>query len=225
MLPPAKSEIKGKLQELKGNLQDFSVAELLTETSQAQLSGSFRFAQEEKKAVVYFNHGDIIFAVSNLRKHRLFEILLTKNIINKDVLVSMPNFTNDLELGQNLVKEKIIDQTALERIFAYQITEILKSLLFWQAGNWDYNHLAHAKNNIHFQIDLTSLLLNYSRNLSPETVIKRFKSFDEEFFSREKFSVNLDLTRKKPIFFPDFQRHQHEFMTLKIFADFPIQKH
>lgn len=194
MLPPAKSEIKGLLQELKGNLQDSSFAELLVETSQAKLSGSFRFAQDEKKAVVYLRHGDVIFAVSNLRKHRLFEILLTKNILNKEILLEIPNFTSDLELSQTLIDRKVLEQKTVDKLFAYQITDILKTVLLWQSGNWVYNHLARAKGDIHFQIDLTPLLLNYARSLPTETVIKRFKSFEEKFASREIFSVNLDLT-------------------------------
>lgn len=194
MLPPAKSEIKGILQELKGNLQDSSFAELLVETSQARLSGSFRFSQDEKKAVVYLRDGDVIFAVSNLRKHRLFEILLSKNILNKEILVEIPNFTNDLELSQALLSKKILEQQTIDKLFAYQVSDILKTVLLWQSGNWVYNHLARAKGDINFQIDITPLLLSYARSLPVETVIKRFKSFEEKFVSREIFSVNLDLT-------------------------------
>ena len=62
--------------EIKGNLREHPLAELLLEVSQTNLSGSIRLANAERKAVIYLSEGSVVFAVSNERQHRLFEILV-----------------------------------------------------------------------------------------------------------------------------------------------------
>src|SRR3954466_10227209 len=89
--------------EIKGNLQANPFVELLREFTEAKVSDSFRLAQEVHKVIVYLRKGQVVFAVSNLRQHRLFEILLQSNQITKDVLSEIPDFTNDMALGETLV--------------------------------------------------------------------------------------------------------------------------
>src|SRR4051794_36250676 len=91
--------------DIKGYLRINPVAELLAEASQANLTGSFRLTRESEKIVVYLNNGEPVFAASNARQHRLFEKLLRDKKIAQNELVGIPNFTNDIELGEALVSK------------------------------------------------------------------------------------------------------------------------
>ena len=59
----------------KGQLAEKPVAELIREIGEASVSGALRLARDRAKAVVYFENGDVAFAASNIRAHRLLEFL------------------------------------------------------------------------------------------------------------------------------------------------------
>jgi Flp pilus assembly protein TadD len=179
--------------EIKGTLQDAPLAELLAETSQARLSGSFRLAYDDQKAIIYLQNGRVVFAVTNRREHRLFEILLRQNLITKEKLTEKGDFTNDLALAQSLLAENILTTEALGRLFAHQIREIVKAILAWTTGTWDFSHLARAKENLQAEVEISDLLLEYARGFTAEKIIRRFKSFEERFCLRETFSTELNL--------------------------------
>ena len=81
--------------EIKGNLPNNPLAELLVEIAEIRLNGSLRVSSDAQKIVIYFDAGEAVFAVSNARQHRLFEILLQTEKITKDQLLTVPDFTND----------------------------------------------------------------------------------------------------------------------------------
>ncbi|MBX7171447.1 MAG: DnaJ domain-containing protein [Pyrinomonadaceae bacterium] len=180
-------------EEIKGTFQENPFAELLTEISQARLSGSIRLAHVEEKVIFYFKNGEVIFAVSNLRQHRLFDLLLQTGKISKESLTEIPNFTNDLELGQTLVEREILTKAEVDWLFSRQIEGILTKVLEWKTGAWSFSHLARAKEGIEFKIETARKLSEYARNLSDESIIKRFRSFEERFSLAQTYPVNFNL--------------------------------
>jgi len=59
----------------EGNLAEKSLGELIREVQDESGSGALRLSRERAKTVIYFEDGDIVFAVSNIRAHRLIEFL------------------------------------------------------------------------------------------------------------------------------------------------------
>ena len=104
--------------EVKGNIFDHPLAELLAEIAQSNLSGSLRLSHSEQKIVIYFAGGDVVFAASNSRQHRLFHILLREEKITPSELTTIPNFANDMELNVNLVKKEILTENEIKEIFS-----------------------------------------------------------------------------------------------------------
>ncbi|CAN5338278.1 hypothetical protein BH10ACI2_BH10ACI2_20260 [soil metagenome] len=94
--------------EIKGNFFLHPFAELLVEIAHARLNGSLRLFDKDKKCVVYFKNGRIVFAVSNARVSRLYEILLRRNKLSKEDLVQIPNFSNDMELAGFLMEKNFL---------------------------------------------------------------------------------------------------------------------
>jgi curved DNA-binding protein CbpA len=179
--------------EIKGTLQEHSFAELLAETSQAGLSGSFRLSHLDEKAIVYLQDGKVVFAVSNLRQHRLFQMLLENETIKKEILAGIPNFTNDFEFAEGLIKKGIFDKEAIDVLFGKQIEEIIKRILSWQTGNWSFNHLARAKETMHCQVDTARILIDFVREKSDEEISRNFRSLEETFSIREGYPIDVNL--------------------------------
>lgn len=179
--------------EIKGTLQEHSLAELLAEISQAGLSGSFRFSHLDEKAMVYLQDGKVVFAASNLRQHRLFQMLLEGETIKKEILGEIQNFTNDFEFAEGIIKKGLFDKETIDVFFGKQIEEIIKRILSWQTGNWSFSHLARAKETMRFQVDTTRILVDFIRAKSDEEISRNFRRLDESFVVREGFPINFNL--------------------------------
>jgi curved DNA-binding protein CbpA len=190
--------------ELKGSLQTNPLVELLREFTEAKLSGSFRLSHEGCKIIVYLRNGSIVFAVSNLRQHKLFEILLQSNKITKAMLAEISDFTNDFALSEALTAKEIISKEEIDSAFSYQINLILQTAFNWDSGDWIFSSLARIKENISFKVDCNSLLANYARNLSEEKITGRFKSFEEIFGANRLFFAKINLLPNESFIFSRF---------------------
>ena len=198
--------------ELEGSLREHPLAELLAEARTANLNGSFRVNCGEQKAVIYIKNGETAFIASNSREHRLFEILLREEKISKQNLVSINNFTNDLQLRQSIIEKKILSQDEIDRIISRQLEEILRSILMWQNGNWTFSYLARIKNDIEFKVDLNRMLLDYSRGLTTSQAAGRLKNPNQEFgLNPSAASQKLDLLPSEAFL---LSRFENSFQTL-----------
>src|SRR6187399_2077137 len=115
--------------EISGNFLTHPFAELVTEIMQARLNGSLRGADKEKKWVIYFKRGKIVFAVSNARSSRLFDILMRRNQLTKVDLAKIPNFSNDFELTNYLQDNDLLSKEECSQLFVEQIRAIIIDIL------------------------------------------------------------------------------------------------
>ena len=191
--------------EIKGNLREHPLVELLVEISKIRLNGSLRVEHETNKAVIYFDAGEIVFAVSNARRFRLYEILLRENIITKEQLSSISDFANDFALSANLTKKNLLSKREVEILFSQQIEEIVSSIFEWQEGEWIFSPLVRVKGDIRFQIDLPKLVTNYARKITNSAIIKRFKSLKESFHLQKAVSVQFDLLPQEAFILSRFE--------------------
>ncbi len=190
--------------ELNGNLHDHLLAELLVEIAQACLNGSLRIASEEHKAIIYFDAGDVVFAVSNARQHRLVNVLLREEKISSAQLTEIGNFTNDLELRNLLIEKKMISANELNKQISLQIEEILQTALAWKEGKWNYNSLVRAKANMRFRVDLPGLLFEYARKLPNAALVRRFNSLQEKFEMKASLPAHINLHPQEAFIFSRF---------------------
>ncbi len=192
--------------EIKGNLREHPLAELLVEISKLRLNGSLRIEHETQKTVVYFDAGDVVFAVSNARQHRLYEMLLRENIISKEQLSAIDDFTNDFVLSKNLSKNSLLSKTEVDLLFPRQIEEILSSVFNWNEGEWTFSPLVRIKGDIRFKINLPPLLIDYARKLPNTAIMRRFKSLKEQFRVHSFESVQLDMLPQEAFVFSRFEK-------------------
>ena len=179
--------------DLEGNFPASPFAELLVEIAEARLDGSLRLSREDQKIVVYFNAGELVFAVSNARAARLFDILLRENRIDKNLLSEIPNHTGDIEFAKFLIEKKAFTKPEVDALFTRQIEEILRDALRWENGEWTFSPQVRIKPGIRFEVGLSEILIEYSRGLSGETIFRRFRSSKEIFQAKEKPDLNVNL--------------------------------
>lgn len=191
--------------EIKGNLSYSPLAELLTEISQVGFDGSLRLANEARKVIVYFNKGDVVFAVSNLKQHRLAQIILADKGLNKQIPVQYLNGAGDIEIAKNLMDNGIFSKAEIDALFNRQIREILRSVLDWVEGEWVFSPLARIKESLQYKVDIYTLLIEYARNIPKENVIRHFRSFTETFGVRPSMPVHVNMLPKESFVLSRFE--------------------
>lgn len=179
--------------DLKGNFQTHPFAELLTEISVAKFSGSLRVARDDHKLIVYFDDGSLIFAVSNARKFRLFDILVRENRVDKEILGKTPNFANDIEFANALRENGMLTEDQVSEVFAKQVEGIIAEALAWPDGQWTFSPLARLRSGIRTAPKVHSLLAEHARSLSQEAIAFRFKSLHEMFELVPDMTTDLEL--------------------------------
>ncbi|MFT3746220.1 MAG: DnaJ domain-containing protein [Pyrinomonadaceae bacterium] len=180
--------------ETKGTFYKHPFPELLVEIAQAGLTGSMRVEKNETKCVVYFKAGQLVFAVSNARSTRIFDILLRNGKLRKEDLVQIPNFSNDFELIKFLVGKSILTDAESDQLFTEQIRGVILEIMEWSDGSWSFSPLARIKESLAFEINVKPELIAYSRRMSADAVLNRFRTMDETFRRSPGTEIWGDLT-------------------------------
>lgn len=179
--------------EYSGSLFDYPLAELLVVVLDAGLDGSVRLSAHNSKAIVYFRDGQVCYAVSNQRRHRLFELLLNANLITKKELIAIPEFTNDLHLATALRESGKMAESAIGTINARQVESIFCDGLKWKDGSWTLSPLVRVKGDLHVQLGTRTIMMKHARELPKDAIIRRFKSFKELFGRNVSSSPQVNL--------------------------------
>ncbi|HEY0459549.1 MAG TPA: DnaJ domain-containing protein [Pyrinomonadaceae bacterium] len=192
--------------EINGNLSRHPLAELLVEILQARFHGSVRLSHHNSKTIIYVRQGEVVFAVSNQRQHRIFERLLRSAEISQKQLVEIPEFTNDMLLAGALREKELFSAAAIKSIFTRQIEGILRDVITWKEGVWSFSPLARIKDDINYKIDAYSLLVEYGRNLPKDAVVRRFKSFKESFGKKPSAPAQISLLPQEAFLLSRFDK-------------------
>jgi hypothetical protein len=167
--------------DLKGNFQTHPFAELLTEIARAEFAGSLRIERGDQKMIVYFDEGEVIFAVSNARKFRLSEILGRDNAAVKEFVAKAPPFANDLEFARVLKEKAVVTDEQIAEGFTRQSEAIIGEVLGWPDGEWTFSPLARLKSGVRSEPNVRRMLAEYGRVISHSAISFRFKSLHELF--------------------------------------------
>jgi hypothetical protein len=189
-----------------GSLRINPLAELLIEIAQIKLNGSLRITNASHKIGIYFDAGETVFAVSNARQHRLFELLLKAGKITKEELLVIPEFTNDLALKEFLLQNRLFEKKEIDKFSSLQIAEILKTALAWRDGEWTFSPLVRIKGDIRFAVDLPNMLIEHARSQPAETVLRKFNNPRESLRVKSAMPANLNLSPAESFVFSRFDQ-------------------
>jgi tetratricopeptide (TPR) repeat protein len=157
---------------MSGKLSENPAAELIREIAETRLSGALRLVRERAKAVIYFDAGHLVLASSNLRAHRLREVLERRGFTAMQ-FGEVPGNASDKELAAALIKSGGLTAETLAVIRADQVSDILRVALLWIEGTWEFDPRVRLARGARVQINLSRLLLECGRHLPAGFVTSR----------------------------------------------------
>lgn len=192
--------------ETSGKLSEFPVAELVTEAAVFHLSGSFRLSHDAHKIAVYFENGKAVYAASNLRQHRLFEIALGAGFLSADDLKGFKTPTNDFEVGEKLIAAEKIMPAGLRELRTRQNTEIVQFALSWFEGEWIFTPLVRVREDLQVEMNLAPLLAEAARQVPSEMILRKFRFSAESFGAQSVYPADVNLHPQEAFLLSRFDR-------------------
>jgi len=160
---------------MEGKLSEHPLAELIREISATKLTGSLRLECERARVAIYFEGGQLVFAASNLRAHRLREVVKRNGLTEAHVAEFSAN-APDEEFAAAMIKTGVLKPETLAAIRANQVGEVLRLALLWTDGGWEFDARIRLADETRVQINVNRLLLECARHLPAGFVASRLKS-------------------------------------------------
>jgi curved DNA-binding protein CbpA len=165
---------------MTGKLNEHPLAELLREIESERLSGSLRLEHERLKTAIYFDNGELIYATSNLRQHRLAQALHRWRVITDAQLGSLAQANRtDAEIGRVLIEQGVLNEEALKELRLRQVADVLRPALLWTEGAWNFDPRVRLTEDVRVRLELPELLMEAARRLPKALTAARFPNTNE----------------------------------------------
>jgi curved DNA-binding protein CbpA len=178
---------------MEGKLDKYPLAELIREITASALTGALRLSRERAQVAVYFEGGRLVFATSNLRVHRLREVV-KRNGLTEAHVAEFPVQTSDEEIATAMIKTGLLKPHTLAAIRTNQVSDVLRLALLWTEGSWVFESRVRLADETRVEIDVSRLLLECARHLPAAFVASRL----EIAGSATLKAVNLNSTNLLP---------------------------
>jgi hypothetical protein len=160
---------------MNGRLTDQPLVELIQEISDASGSGALRLAREQARAVVYFEGGRVVAALSNLRPLRLAEVVRRSGAVEEARLSSLVREgMSDEQTGLVLMRTGLLDEASLLKLYERRSRSVLLEVLRWAEGGWSFDprvRLAGVQQGA--CVEASAFLVEAARALPPEFAAAR----------------------------------------------------
>lgn len=167
---------------LKGNLETFSLHDVLQLLCNDQKTGVLSITNDKNEVKVIIQNGEIIYAMNSQKEFRLGAFFINAGIISDEQLqksLEDAKGTNKA-LGKILVEKGYISQQILNKFSHKQVEEILYNLFLWEKGNFEYQDTAHDLDGIIVKpLNTMNLLLEASRRIDEMSVLQKKINTDE----------------------------------------------
>lgn len=159
---------------MEGTLSENPLAELIREITAAALTGALRLAHERARVAIYFEAGRLVFATSNLRAHRLREVV-KRNGLTEAHVAEFPARTPDEEIAAAMLETGLLKPETLAAIRVKQVSDVLRLALLWTDGHWTLDPRVRLADEVRVQVDVNRLLLECARHLPAGFVASRLE--------------------------------------------------
>ena len=166
---------------MNGQLNDQPLVELIREIYVQRLDGVIRLKHNTVRTVIYFEAGEIIYAVANLRELRLIEYIRKQNLLSDAKLESLQNNKSDLVFASLLADRSHLDHLVVLRLVTKQVVDVLRVALLWTEGAWEFDSRTHLDDPFRAKLDVRGLLVQTARKLPHEFVAARLANRAEIF--------------------------------------------
>jgi curved DNA-binding protein CbpA len=164
---------------MNGQLSEHPLAELIREAAARSLSGALRLRRGRVRAVVYVRRGEVVFARSNLRAHRLVACAHRSGLIAEEKLgEAVTEMMDDAEAAAALAAAGVT-AAELARLRASQSADVMRPFLVWTEGEWGFDPRAQPAEGLRTSVPHAALLVEAARRLPPEFAAARLAADDE----------------------------------------------
>ena len=179
----------------QGNLADKPLGELIREIHERSSSGALRLSRDPAKTVMYFEDGATVFAISNIRAHRLIEFLKRSGgLAGEEALANLPPNANDDEVLAQLIQLGSLTPDQVGKLRANHIADILRTTLLWTEGHWQFDPRVRVTAQNRVSLETQRLVLESSRLLPRPYIESRFTNRDEYIEPGQHNSQSLSLS-------------------------------
>lgn len=181
---------------LKGNLRDFSFAQLLNLISIARKTGTLVVENSSDQAWVTFREGKLAYARLGQEDGSLASVLYkTKKINSNQFQLIRQRATNmgDKELGLLLINNNYLSQQDILASLQMYFTAVVKRLFSWADGLFRFeNNLLPPEDKITVRVSLENLIIEGARRLKEtERLEQEIPSLDMALKFSERPDINI----------------------------------
>ncbi|HVG38736.1 MAG TPA: DUF4388 domain-containing protein, partial [Pyrinomonadaceae bacterium] len=156
---------------MNGQIADHPLIEVIREIQDRRLRGVLRLERKPVKFYVYFADGQIIFAISNLRAHRLDVCLPEwKSVSPEQLAAAQKHAASELELMSFLVISATLTRDAMNDALMRRTAEIVRTSLLWPDGEWSFEPQVKPAQEAHPPINAGELFVERARRLPPDVI-------------------------------------------------------
>ena len=159
---------------MEGQLSEHPLAELISEILEKRFSGALRVARERVKAVVYFAAGELIYATSNLQSFRLSEYLKKRGLA--PIATDVKDARSDFAIADGLISKGVLTRAVLDEVLTEQVTDIVRVLLLWTSGEWNFDGRARLTEPTQVRIQVRQLLVDAARQIDLKFASSRLRN-------------------------------------------------
>jgi hypothetical protein len=161
---------------LKGNLRDFSTAQLLNLINLARKTGTLTI-QGNEVAHVSFREGKLIYAYMGNENSNLAQVLRKAGKLSEEqarIIQTKAKGTSDKQLGHLLIQAGYVTQSDIIQSVRQSVLDVVYKLFTWAEGlfRFDANKLP-PPDYITIPIDLESVIMEGSRRLKEWEILQR----------------------------------------------------
>jgi tetratricopeptide (TPR) repeat protein len=180
-------------QFMKGKLTDQPLAELIREIADKEMSGSVRLEHEQAQTVIYFEHGQIVYAAANLRTLRLREYLVKRAAITETERARFNANLSDLDLAEALASSRTMRRNDIDALLTILVSDVLRVALLWTEGTWELDERARLAKSVQLSFDIPTLLREAARRMPYAFVSQRFRNASEMISRASEISPTSNL--------------------------------
>ena len=178
---------------MTGQLNEHPLGELIHEIYDAGLSGALRLFRERAKAVVYFESGEITYAVTNLRAYSLSECVRRWGVLNEQQRSRVQEKMSDLDFGAAMVEIGALSRESLNEMITQQVSEMLCHTLLWMDGKWEFDPRVRLKEGVRVHVKISELLMESARRFPVNSVASKFSDTNEKLSLASNAPADLAL--------------------------------
>ncbi len=154
---------------IKGNLQDFSITQLLNLVNLAKKTGTLFVNSPGENALISFQSGKLAYSKIGNGDDSLASILLKAKKINKTqfrVIKAHANNMTDKELGLLLINANYLTQQDILQALTAEYTRIIHRLFTWIEGSFKFeDNFLPPSGKIPLKINLENIIIDGTRRL------------------------------------------------------------